>query len=91
MLVLGRKVGGSIVIDHSLDVTVCAIRKNHVVVSIHEHGSDHFRHEKIFLADNVDVGHSAAVRLTGIKGNQVRLGIIAPREINVARDEIYVK
>ena len=91
MLILGRKKGLSIIIDHSLNVTVSAIRKDHVLISIHESGSECFRLEKISIGQKVDVGHSATLLLTAIRGTQVSLGVIAPREINVAREEIYVK
>ena len=39
--------------------------------------------EKIIIGDNVTIA------LLGIKGNQARLGIEAPKDITVHREEIY--
>ena len=38
--------------------------------------------EKLIIGDDVNV------IVLGIKGNQVRLGIEAPKEVNVAREEL---
>jgi carbon storage regulator len=37
----------------------------------------------------IRVGHDIVVTIMGLKGNQVRLGIDAPKEVAVHRQEIY--
>jgi carbon storage regulator len=37
----------------------------------------------------IRVGHDIVVRIVALKGNQVRVGIDAPREVAVHRQEIY--
>lgn len=39
--------------------------------------------EKLIIGDNV------SITVLGVKGQQVRLGIIAPKEISVHREEIH--
>jgi carbon storage regulator len=41
------------------------------------------------VGEVVKVGHDVDVTVVGVKGNQVRLGIVAPKETPVHREEIY--
>ncbi|MDR5708991.1 MAG: carbon storage regulator CsrA [Armatimonadota bacterium] len=41
------------------------------------------------LNEAIRIGAEVEVRVLGIEGNQVRLGILAPRSIPVHREEVY--
>lgn len=41
------------------------------------------------VGETVVIGNDVTVTVLGVKGNQVRLGVNAPREVAVHREEIY--
>jgi carbon storage regulator len=41
------------------------------------------------VGETVVIGDDVDVTVLGVKGNQVRLGVKAPREVSVHREEIY--
>lgn len=41
------------------------------------------------LGEQITIGDEITVKLLEIKGNQVRLGIEAPRHVSIHRQEIY--
>ena len=41
------------------------------------------------VGETVVIGDDVTVTVLGVKGNQVRLGINAPRDVAVHREEIY--
>lgn len=43
------------------------------------------------LGETLMIGDTIEVTVLNIKGNQVRLGIAAPQDVPVHRDEIYEK
>lgn len=43
------------------------------------------------MGETLIIGDDVNVTVLGIKGNQVRLGINAPKDVSVHREEIYLR
>nr|WP_283027422.1 carbon storage regulator CsrA [Providencia rettgeri] len=41
------------------------------------------------INEEVMIGDDIKIRILGVKGNQVRIGIEAPEDVSVHREEIY--
>ena len=41
------------------------------------------------VGETLVIGDSVTVTVLGVKGNQVRVGITAPKDVSVHREEIY--
>ena len=41
------------------------------------------------VGESVVIGEDVTVTVLGVKGNQVRIGITAPKDVAVHREEIY--
>ena len=43
------------------------------------------------LGETLVIGGEIVVAVVGVQGNQVRLGINAPKEVSVHREEVYLR
>jgi len=41
------------------------------------------------VGESLIIGDDIVVNILGVKGNQIRIGINAPKEVSVHREEIY--
>lgn len=41
------------------------------------------------VGESLMIGDEVSVKVLGVKGNQVRIGVNAPKEVAVHREEIY--
>ena len=41
------------------------------------------------VGETLMIGDDVTVTVLGVKGNQVRIGVIAPKDVSVHREEIY--
>ena len=44
-----------------------------------------------YTGETLIIGDDVSVTVLGVKGNQVRLGVDAPNDVSVHREEIYLK
>lgn len=43
------------------------------------------------VGESLMIGNEITVTILGVKGNQIRIGIDAPKDVSVHREEIYNK
>lgn len=41
------------------------------------------------VSEKIMIGDSVSIVILGVKGNEVRIGVAAPRHIEVHREEVY--
>ena len=43
------------------------------------------------IQETLVIGEDVLITVLGVKGNQVRIGIVAPKDVSVHREEIFLK
>ena len=85
MLVLTRRQGESLIIADDIKITVLIIYKAQIKLKVNSEVATLHLEESMSIADGV------TVRLIKMDTNQVKLGIEAPEDVNIKREEVYLK
>ncbi len=43
------------------------------------------------ISESIIIGENVKITVLGVKGNQVRIGIEAPKDVSVHREEIFLR
>jgi carbon storage regulator CsrA len=95
MFVISRQAGEMIMIGDDVVVTVESLRGKSVTLDVRHTSAggrltldDSFRRD-VGVDDSIDLPVPAVCSVVDIRGDKVRLGIVAPKEVSVHRKEVY--
>lgn len=89
MLVLTRRKLEAIVIDHKISVTLRQFKnRGGVVLNISHQDIEGILITTMNLQEEFLIGDNISIIVLGVKGNQVRFGVNAPKNISIHRAEI---
>lgn len=87
MLILTRRPTEIVVIGGVIEVEVTGVRTFSTDLVVRKPGQPD-REVKLQLGGSATLGEGLGVSMLGAKGNQVRLGFLAPREVSIHRLEV---
>ncbi|MGR3174707.1 MAG: carbon storage regulator [Candidatus Scalindua sp.] len=85
MLVLARRQGESLIIADDIKITVLIIYKAKIKMGVNSEVVT------VKLRESISIGDGITIRLIKMDTNQVKLGIEAPEDVSIKREEVYLK
>ena len=85
MLVLARRQGESLIIADDIKITVLIIYKTQIKLEVNSEVVT------VKLEGNITIGDGITIKLIKLDTNQVKLGIEAPEDVSIKREEVYLK
>ena len=91
MLILTRTTNEAIIIGGDIRVSVSKVRSEAVTFTIESCDKKLPFHSDRLIGESLPISAGTKLMVLGIRGRQVRLGIEAPKDVTIDREEVHLR
>ena len=90
MLILTRTINEAIIIGGDIRVSVASVRSEEASFTVESSDTYQPRRERL-IGQTLPIAAGIKLMVLGIRGRQVRLGVEAPKDVPVDREEVHIR